>query len=117
MVNGAEVPLQLFAVGVTWQLNVQGEVPPLFIVLTGIWPLPCGDGFGQPVIVPGTEPGLLNVHEKLPPATELLKLVNAVETPPQIVWFVDKVNTGFGFTVMVQVTAGPEQPFLVGITL
>ena len=67
----------------------------LFIVLTGICPLPCA-GFGYPVIVPGTEPALLNVQEKFPPATELLKLVRVVGAPPQTVWLADKVKTGVG---------------------
>jgi len=51
------------------------------------------------------------------PATGFVKLMAVVVAPLQSVWSVTLSTVGVGFTVMVNVSTGPGQPFAVGVTV
>jgi len=51
------------------------------------------------------------------PATGFVKLMTVVVAPLQSVWSVTLSTEGVGFTVMLNVSTGPGQPFAVGVTV
>jgi hypothetical protein len=59
----------------------------------------------------------LFVQAYVVPATGFVKLMAVVVAPLQSVWSVTLSTEGVGFTVMVNVSTGPGQPFAVGVTV
>lgn len=56
------------------------------------------------------------VQVKLDPAT-LLENGMSIGSPAQKLWFATKSTTGSGLMLILNVWAGPEQPFLVAVTV
>ena len=104
-VNVVGVPTQLLAVGVTIIVAITGDVPGLFAVYAGIFPVP---------LVP--KPTLMDeVHEKLVPLTGPLKLIAVPEAPLQCILLEILLTVAVGLTVIVNVDGVPVHPFAAGV--
>ncbi len=108
IVNVSATPEQLLADGVTMIVAVAAVVPVFVAVNAPMLPVPDADSpiavfeFVQLYVVPLTAPE---------------KVTAAVVAPLQTVWSAAAATVGVGFTVMVNVSAAPEQLFAVGVTM
>jgi hypothetical protein len=103
------MPGQPLAVGVTVIVATRFALVVLVATKLGVLPVPEA---ASPIDM------LSLVHVKLVPVVGLVKLLAAIDVPPQTGGKFDKALTvGFGFTEMVYVLATPGQPLAVGVTV
>jgi hypothetical protein len=101
-------PLHPFNVGSTTTVLVIAEAVVLVAVNDGVLSVPLADP--KPTAV------LLFVHANVDPEGVVENTDAATTSPLHGVRLVSVLNVGVGFIVILNVFAGPEQPFNVGVT-
>jgi len=101
-------PLHPFNVGSISTVLVIGVVVVFVAVKEGVLPVPLADP--KPTAV------LLFVHANVDPEGVVEKTDAATASPLHFIRSSGSAITGVGFIVIVNVFAGPEQPFNVGVT-
>ena len=107
MVNVADAPGQLLAVGVTVIVAITGDELSFTATKEGISPVPFA---GRPI------KGLLFTHLYMVPGTDPVKCIAFVDAPLQRTWSPGCNKPGVGLTVNAKFLAGPGQPLAVGVT-
>ena len=109
IVNVFEIPLQPNAFdGVTVIVATTGDIPAFVTVKAGILPAP---------LAANPMEGVLLVHEKVVPTEELPKVIAFCKALLQSTESLTVFTVVSGLTVIVNVFAGPEQPFSEGVTV
>jgi hypothetical protein len=108
MVKLTGAPVQPLAEGVTVIVAVTGVLVLLVAVKEAMLPLP---------LAASPMEGVLFAHAKVVPATSPVKVTNAVAAVLQTTWSTGASTVGVGFTVIVNVSGVPTQPFAEGVTV